>query len=183
MADDIDPQETREWLDAMEALIQHGGRERAAFMLFTLAAKAYEKGLKLPTAITTPYRNTIHFTEEKRMSGDLFMERRIRSLVRWNALAMVMRANKREDGLGGHIATFSSAAMLYDIGFNYFFRGGEGEQQADLIYYQGHSAPGIYARSFLERRFDEDKLDNFRREVDGNGLSSYPHPWLMPDYC
>ena len=182
MADDIDPQETREWLDAMEALIQHGGRERAAFMLFTLAAKAYEKGLKLPTAITTPYRNTIHFTEEKRMSGDLFMERRIRSLVRWNALAMVMRANKREDGLGGHIATFSSAAMLYDIGFNYFFRGGEGEQQADLIYYQGHSAPGIYAHSFLERRFDEDKLDNFRREVDGNGLSSYPHPWLMPDY-
>jgi pyruvate dehydrogenase E1 component len=177
--DDIDPQETREWLDALEALIQHGGRERAAFILYTLAAQAYEKGLKLPTAITTPYRNTIHFTEEKRMPGDLFMERRIRSLIRWNALAMVMRANKREDGLGGHIATFSSAALLYDIGFNYFFRGGE---KPDLIYYQGHSAPGIYARSFLERRLDEEQLDNFRREVDGKGLSSYPHPWLMPDY-
>ncbi len=182
MLEDTDPQETREWLEAMEALVQHGGRERAAYILFTLAAKAYEKGLKLPTAITTPYRNTLHFTEEKRMPGDLFMERRIRSLVRWNALAMVMRANKREDGLGGHIATFSSAAMLYDIGFNYFFRGGDGKQQADLIYYQGHSAPGIYARSFLERRLDENQLDNFRREVGGNGLSSYPHPWLMPDY-
>lgn len=182
MVDDIDPQETREWLDAMESLIQYGGRERAAFMLFTLAAKAYEKGLKLPTAITTPYRNTIHFTEEKRMPGDMFIERRIRSLVRWNAMAMVMRTNKKEEGLGGHIATFSSAALLYDIGFNYFFRGGEGTQQADLIYYQGHSAPGIYARSFLERRLEESQLDNFRREVDGNGLSSYPHPWLMPDY-
>ncbi|HQQ62582.1 MAG TPA: pyruvate dehydrogenase (acetyl-transferring), homodimeric type, partial [Pseudomonadales bacterium] len=182
MVDDIDPQETREWLEAMDALIQYGGRERAAFILLTLAAKAYEKGLKLPTAITTPYRNTIHFTEEKRMPGDVYIERRIRSLVRWNALAMVMRANKREDGMGGHIATFSSAAMLYDIGFNYFFRGGDGKQQADLIYYQGHSAPGIYARSFLERRLDEEQLDNFRREVGGNGLSSYPHPWLMPDY-
>ena len=188
MLEDIDPQETREWLDAMEALIQHGGRERAAFMLFTLAAKAYEQGLKLPSAITTPYRNTLHFTEEKRMPGDVFMERRIRSLIRWNALAMVMRANKLNDGMGGHIATFSSAAMLYDIGFNYFFRGGpfqraDGtEQQADLIYYQGHSAPGIYARSYLERRLDETQLDHFRREVNGNGLSSYPHPWLMPDY-
>ena len=177
--DDIDVQETREWLDAMESLVRHGGKERAAFILYTLAAKAYEQGLKLPSAITTPYRNTIHFTDEKRMPGDVFIERRIRSLIRWNAMAMVMRANKREHGLGGHIATFSSAAMLYDIGFNYFFRGGE---KADLIYYQGHSAPGIYARSFLERRLTEEQLDNFRREVGGNGLSSYPHPRLMPDY-
>lgn len=179
---DIDPQETREWLDALEALIRHNGKERAAYILYTLAARGYQQGLKLPTAITTPYRNTIHFTQEKRMPGDIFIERRIRSLVRWNAMAMVMRANERESGLGGHIASFSSAALLYDIGFNYFFRGGEGEQQADLIFYQGHSAPGIYARSFLERRLDESHLDNFRREVDGGGLSSYPHPWLMPDY-
>lgn len=177
--DDIDVQETREWLDAMESLVRHGGKDRAAFILYTLAAKAYEQGLKLPSAITTPYRNTIHFTEEKRMPGDVFIERRIRSLIRWNAMAMVMRANRREHGLGGHIATFSSAAMLYDIGFNYFFRGGE---KADLIYYQGHSAPGIYARSFLERRLSEEQLDNFRREVGGKGLSSYPHPRLMPDY-
>ncbi|MCC7516566.1 MAG: pyruvate dehydrogenase (acetyl-transferring), homodimeric type [Pseudomonadales bacterium] len=176
---DIDPQETREWLDAMESLVRHGGRERAAFILYTLAAKAYEQGLKLPSAITTPYRNTIHFTEEKRMPGDVFIERRIRSLIRWNAMAMVMRANTYDSGLGGHIATFSSAAMLYDIGFNYFFRGGE---KADLIYYQGHSAPGIYARSFLERRLTEEQINNFRREVEGNALSSYPHPWLMPDY-
>lgn len=187
MLEDIDPQETREWLDAMESLVRHGGKERAAFMLFTLAAKAYAQGLKLPTAITTPYRNSIHFTEEKRIPGDVFMDRRIRSLVRWNAMAMVMRANANEDGLGGHIATFSSAAMLYDIGFNYFFRASHtredgSEQLSDLIYYQGHSAPGIYARSYLERRFDEQHLDNFRREVNGNGLSSYPHPWLMPDY-
>jgi pyruvate dehydrogenase E1 component len=179
VVDDIDVQETREWLDAMESLVRHGGKDRAAFILYTLAAKAYEQGLKLPSAITTPYRNTIHFTEEKRMPGDVFIERRIRSLIRWNAMAMVMRANKRESGLGGHIATFSSAAMLYDIGFNYFFRGGE---KSDLIYYQGHSAPGIYARSFLERRLTEEQLDNFRREVGGNGLSSYPHPRLMPDY-
>ncbi len=177
--DDIDVQETQEWLDAMESLVRHGGKDRAAFILYTLAAKAYEQGLKLPSAITTPYRNTIHFTDEKRMPGDVFIERRIRSLIRWNAMAMVMRANKRESGLGGHIATFSSAAMLYDIGFNYFFRGGE---KADLIYYQGHSAPGIYARSFLERRLTEEQLDNFRREVNGGGLSSYPHPHLMPDY-
>ena len=187
MLEDIDPQETREWLDAMDALVQHGGRERAAFMLYTLAAKAYQQGLKLPSAITTPYRNTLHFTEEKRIPGDVYMDRRIRSLVRWNAMAMVMRANAKDDGIGGHIATFSSAAMLYDIGFNYFFRAkhtrADGiEQQSDLVYYQGHSAPGIYARSYLERRLDETQLDNFRHEVNGNGLSSYPHPWLMPEY-
>ncbi len=157
-------------------------------MLFTLAAKAYEQGLKLPSAITTPYRNTLHFTEEKRMPGDVFMERRIRSLIRWNAWPWSCAPINMKKVSGGHIATFSSAAMLYDIGFNYFFRGGAfpredgSEQQSDLIYYQGHSAPGIYARSYLERRLDETQLDNFRREVKGNGLSSYPHPWLMPDY-
>lgn len=179
---DIDQQETREWLDALDSLIKHAGKERASQILYKLAAEGYQQGLQLPSAITTPYRNTIHFTQEKRMPGDIFIERRIRSLVRWNAMAMVMRANQRESGLGGHIASFSSAALLYDIGFNYFFRGGDGKQDADLIFYQGHSAPGIYARSFLERRLDEDDLDNFRREVDGSGLSSYPHPWLMPDY-
>ena len=116
------------------------------------------------------------------MPGDVYTERRIRSLIRWNALAMVMRANERNDGLGGHISSFSSSATLYDIGFNYFFRGPDYSYGADLVYYQGHIAPGIYARSYLEGRLNEDQLDNFRQEVDGNGLSSYPHPWLMPDY-
>ena len=139
-------------------------------------------GTRLPTAITTPFRNTIPPTSERRMPGDLFMERRIRSLVRWNALAMVMRANENDEGLGGHISSFSSSATLYDVGFNYFFRGPGDGYQADMIFYQGHSAPGMYARSYLEGRLSEEQLDNFRREVDGAGLSSYPHPWLMPDY-
>jgi pyruvate dehydrogenase E1 component len=135
----------------------------------------------LPYTVATPYRNTIPANREAFMPGDLFMERRIRSLIRWNALAMVVRANRRGGDLGGHISTFASAATLYDVGFNYFFRGPTEDQAGDLIYFQGHSAPGIYARSFLEGRLDESDLDAFRREVDG-GLSSYPHPWLMADY-
>ncbi|MBL33659.1 MAG: pyruvate dehydrogenase (acetyl-transferring), homodimeric type [Oceanospirillaceae bacterium] len=182
MTQDVDVYETQEWLDSLHATIRHAGPERAAFLLKTLFDNALAKGVDLPPAITTPYRNTIPTDKEKRMPGDLFMERRIRSLVRWNALAMVMRANDNDEGLGGHIASFSSAATLYDVGFNYFFRGNEDGNLGDLIYFQGHSAPGIYARSYLEGRFDEEQLDNFRREVDGNGLSSYPHPWLMPDY-
>jgi len=182
MTQDVDIQETQEWLDSLRATIRHAGPERAAFLLKALFDNATEKGVELPSAITTPYRNTIAVSKEKRMPGDLFMERRIRSLIRWNALAMVMRANDNDEGLGGHIASFSSAATLYDIGFNYFFRGNEDGHLGDLIYFQGHSAPGIYARSYLEGRFDEEQLDSFRREVDGNGLSSYPHPWLMPDY-
>lgn len=182
MQEDIDSLETKEWLDALHSVIRYSGKDRAAFLLKQLTDRANHSGVKLPAAITTPYRNTIPTIDEKRMPGDLFMERRIRSLIRWNALAMVMRANDNDDGLGGHISSFSSAATLYDIGFNYFFRGSIDGQPGDLIYYQGHSAPGMYARSYLEGRIDEDQLDNFRREVDGNGLSSYPHPWLMPDY-
>ncbi len=177
--DDRDPQETREWLESLDSVLKNQGRGRTAFLLKTLAEHAAQAGTKMPAAITTPFRNTIEPTAEKRMPGDLFMERRIRSLIRWNAMAMVIRANDNDDGLGGHIATFSSAATLYDVGFNYFWRGGD---KADLIYYQGHSAPGMYARSYLEGRFTEEQLDNFRREVGGHGLSSYPHPWLMPDY-
>tara|TARA_R110000787_G_scaffold102680_5_gene208743 strand:+ start:7900 stop:10551 length:2652 start_codon:yes stop_codon:yes gene_type:complete len=179
---DLDPEETREWLDSLDAVIRHQGRERAAYLLKQLVDRADQVDLPLPRAMTTPFRNTIPVTREKRMPGDLFMERRIRSLIRWNALAMVMRANKNDEGLGGHIATFSSAATLYDVGFNYFFRGRTESHLGDLIYFQGHSSPGIYARSYLEGRLTEKQLDNFRREVDGEGLSSYPHPWLMPDY-
>lgn len=179
---DEDPQETQEWLDALDSVVQSHGKSRAAFLLQQLGAKAVDQRVKLPAAITTPFRNTLPPEAEKRMPGDLFMERRIRSLVRWNALAMVMRANVRDSSLGGHISSFSSSATLYDVGFNYFFRGEQNGQEADLIFYQGHIAPGIYARSFLEGRFTEEQMDNFRREVDGKGLSSYPHPWLMPDY-
>ncbi|WHI48645.1 pyruvate dehydrogenase (acetyl-transferring), homodimeric type [Microbulbifer sp. VAAF005] len=182
MHEDTDNLETQEWLDALQAVIRYSGKERAAFLLKQLSDRATDVGVQLPAAITTPYRNSIPPNAEKRMPGDLFMERRIRSLIRWNALAMVVRANQNDDGLGGHISSFSSAATLYDVGFNYFFRGNEGEERGDLIFFQGHSAPGIYARSYLEGRFDEEQLDNFRREVNGNGLSSYPHPWLMPEY-
>ncbi|HEB27504.1 MAG TPA: pyruvate dehydrogenase (acetyl-transferring), homodimeric type [Porticoccus sp.] len=183
MQKDIDPVETQEWLESLDSVLKYQGEERTAYLLQQLLDRATATGVGMPNAITTPYRNTIPTTREKRMPGDLFMDRRIRSLIRWNALAMVMRANKNpEEGLGGHIASFASSATLYDIGFNYFFRGGEGENLGDLIYFQGHSAPGIYARSYLERRFDEEDLDSYRREVDGKGLSSYPHPWLMPDY-
>ncbi|MEJ2531492.1 MAG: pyruvate dehydrogenase (acetyl-transferring), homodimeric type [Halioglobus sp.] len=182
MAEDTDPQETREWLDALDAVVKYSGPKRASYLLIELAKHAVESRLRLPAAITSPFRNTIAPADQKMMPGDLFMERRIRSLVRWNALAMVMRANDNDEGLGGHISSFSSSATLYDVGFNYFFRGTESSHPGDLVYYQGHSAPGMYARSYLEGRLDEDQLDNFRREVDGNGLSSYPHPWLMPHY-
>ncbi|GHD38009.1 pyruvate dehydrogenase (acetyl-transferring), homodimeric type [Parahalioglobus pacificus] len=182
MIDDLDPIETREWMDALDDVVKHGGATRAGQLMLDVAKHAAEIGVRLPAAITTPFRNTIAPADERQMPGDLFMERRIRSLVRWNALAMVMRGNDNDEGLGGHISSFSSSATLYDIGCNYFFRGTEGGHPGDLVFYQGHSAPGMYARSYLEGRLNEDQLDNFRREVDGNGLSSYPHPWLMPDY-
>ncbi len=180
--EDKDPLETQEWVEALDSVMRNSGKGRAAYLLKSLAEQAGNAGTRLPPAIMTPYRNTIPVNSEKRMPGDMFVERRIRSLIRWNALAMVMRANDRSPGIGGHISSFSSSATLYDVGFNYFFRGPNHPCGGDLIYFQGHIAPGIYARSFLEGRFDEQQLDNFRSEVDGNGLSSYPHPWLMPDY-
>jgi len=160
------------------------GIDRANFLLSELSDRVTKVGGRVPYSVNTPYRNTIPLEQEAVMPGDMFMERRIRSLIRWNALAMVVRANKRDGTLGGHISSFASSATLYDVGFNYFFRGpGEsGENLGDLIYFQGHAAPGIYARSFLEGRLSEKRLDSFRQEVDGDGLSSYPHPWLMPDY-
>ena len=183
---DRDQEETREWLDALEFVLNNDGVERANFLLERLSARMTKTGARLPYTITTPYRNTIPSSQEAFMPGDLFMERRIRSLIRWNALAMVVRTNRREGDLGGHISSFASSATLYDVGFNYFFRGGDddrdGQPVSDLVYFQGHASPGIYARSFLEGRLSEAQLDDFRREVAGRGLSSYPHPWLMPDY-
>jgi len=180
--DDLDPTETREWLEALDSICRSQGDDRASYILAQLNARATENGIDLPQSVTTHFCNTIPAVREKIMPGDLFMERRIRSLVRWNALAMVMLANAQSEGIGGHIASFSSAATLYDVGFNYFFRGSSDDVPGDLVFFQGHSSPGMYARSFLEGRLSVDQLDKFRREVDGTGLSSYPHPWLMPDY-
>lgn len=180
--EDADPEETGEWLAALEDVLEYGGESRAGFLLKRLAGRMIRIGAQLPYTFRMPYKNTIPATREARMPGDLFMERKIRSIVRWNALAMVMRANLNDDELGGHISSFSSSATLYDVGFNHFFRAPTKTHPGDLIYYQGHSSPGIYARSFLEGRLTEQHLDHFRREVGGAGLSSYPHPWLMPDY-
>ena len=180
--DDIDPLETQEWLDALESVLDNEGEDRAHYLMTRLGELASRSGTPLPYAITTPYRNTIPVTHEARMPGDLFMERRIRSLVRWNALAMVMRTNQQDPDLGGHISTFASSATLYDIGFNYFFKAPTEEHGGDLVFFQGHASPGIYARAFMEGRISEEQMENFRQEVDGKGLSSYPHPWLMPDF-
>ncbi|GAB3474461.1 pyruvate dehydrogenase (acetyl-transferring), homodimeric type [Azotobacter salinestris] len=179
---DLDPIETQEWLDSLESVLDQEGEDRAHYLLTRMGELATRTGAQLPYAITTPYRNTIPVTHEAPMPGDLFMERRIRSLVRWNALATVMRANKKDPDLGGHISTFASSATLYDIGFNYFFQAPTAEHGGDLIYFQGHASPGVYARAFLEGRLSEAQLENYRQEVDGNGLSSYPHPHLMPDF-
>ncbi|WP_185267795.1 pyruvate dehydrogenase (acetyl-transferring), homodimeric type [Halopseudomonas xiamenensis] len=181
--EDIDPLETQEWLDALESVLDtEEGEKRAEYLIQRMGELASRSGTQLPYAITTPYRNTIPVTHEAAMPGDLFMERRIRSMVRWNALAMVMRANLQDPDLGGHISTFASSATLYDIGFNYFFKAPTEEHGGDLVFYQGHASPGIYARAFLEGRISEEQMTNYRQEVDGNGLSSYPHPWLMPDF-
>jgi pyruvate dehydrogenase E1 component len=179
---DPDPQETQEWLAALDGVIAHEGPERAHFLLETLIEKARRSGAYLPFSPNTAYINTIPSHAEVPLPGDPAIEYRIRSLVRWNALAMVIQANRQEGDLGGHIATFQSAATLYDVGYDYFFRGPEAPGGADLLYLQGHSSPGIYARAFLEGRLSENQLKHFRQEVQGQGLPSYPHPWLMPDF-
>jgi len=179
---DTDPQETREWIESLASILEREGVERAHFLLDQLVDHARRSGAHLPYDATTAYVNTIPVTQQPRVPGDPGIERRIRSLIRWNALAMVVNANRSSSELGGHIASFASAATLYDVGFNHFFRGPEAENGGDLVYFQGHSAPGIYARAFLEGRIGEAELRAFRREVEVKGLSSYPHPYLMPDF-
>lgn len=179
--DDEDAAETSEWLGALVSVLEHKGPERATWLLNRLTDVAREQGL-YRSHLHSPYINTISTRDEPHYPGDIFMERRIRSLVRWNAMAMVMRANQNDDELGGHIASFASAATLYDVAMNHFFRAATEDFGGDLVYYQGHSSPGIYAWAFLEGRLTEEQLENFRREVDGKGISSYPHPWLMPDF-
>ena len=179
---DIDPAETKEWLESLTAVLNNDGKERAQFLIKQLIEHSYKEGSDLVLSRNTPYINTIPPDEEVKSSGDQNLERKIRSLIRWNAAAMVVRANKKNPELGGHIGTFASAATLYDIGMNHFWRAKNNKFGGDLIYFQGHSAPGMYARAFLEGRINERELDRFRQEVKPGGLSSYPHPWLMPKF-
>ena len=179
---DLDPEETREWMEALQSVIEREGPDRANFLLERLVNEARRAGAYIPYNANTAYLNTIPPEREERSPGDAVLEEKIRALVRWNAMATVIRANKESSELGGHIASFASAATLYDIGFNHFFRAANDKFLGDLVYIQGHSAPGVYARAYLEGRITEDQLSNFRQEVDGKGLSSYPHPWLMPDF-
>jgi len=181
-ANDVDPQETREWLDALAAVIAEEGPERAHFLLEQLVDQARRSGAYLPYNATTAYVNTIPVHLQTRHPGDTAMERRIKALIRWNAVACVMRANEKAPGVGGHIASFQSSATLYDVGFNHFFRAQPDGHGGDLVYFQGHSAPGIYARAFIEGRISEEQFGNFRQETGGQGIPSYPHPWLMPDF-
>jgi len=179
---DIDNQETQEWLDALNAVIETEGVERAHFLIESMIDQARRSGANLPYKATTAYVNTIPTHLQQRHPGNPDMERRIRALIRWNAIMTVLRANEKSPGVGGHIASFQSAATLYDVGFNHFFRAANDKFQGDLVYFQGHSSPGVYARAFLEGRISEEQLTNFRMETGGKGLSSYPHPWLMPDF-
>ena len=179
---DGDTQETKEWLDSLNSVINKEGLERAHFLIEAMIDQARRSGLNLPYKATTAYVNTIPSNLQIERPGDWYIERRIRALIRWNAVMTVLRANKKTPGIGGHIASFQSAATLYDVGFNHFFRAANKNFDGDLIYFQGHSSPGIYARAFLEGRINEDQLNNFRMETRGHGLSSYPHPWLMPNF-
>src|SRR5262245_61281458 len=168
ITEDADPQETAEWLDSLAALIAHQGPDRARFLLETLLAAANKAGAKLPAGVTTPYVNTIAFDEQPPFPGNRDLERRIKSAVRWNAMAMVLKANKNTN-VGGHIATFASAATLYEIGFNHFFRGKTDSHTGDVVFFQGHASPGMYARAYLDGRISEDKLEHFRQELKPGG--------------
>ena len=176
---DADPLETREWLEAFDALVEREGRERATFLLRKLLEHARARRVPMPPVLNTPYRNSIALADQPQFAGNLEIEQRLVAMVRWNALAMVVRANRAHPELGGHIASYASAADLFEVGFNHFFRAG---RDGDLVYFQPHSAPGVYARAFLEGRLTEEQLDHYRREVEGKGLSSYCHPWLMPEF-
>lgn len=182
MKQDEDPIETQEWLDALASVLVTEGRERAEYLLKTLTQQAQQAGCRLGETLNTPYKNTLSSEKESILSGDSAIERRLRALIRWNAATMVVRAGRIDPDLGGHIGTFASSATLYDVGFNHFWRASNNAQNGDLLYIQGHASPGIYARSYLEGVLSESQLDHFRQEVDGRGLSSYPHPWLMPHY-
>jgi len=180
--EDIDPQETREWLESMDSVLEAYGTDRAHFLLNSMIDHARRSGAYLPYSATTAYLNTIPLHQQPDYPGDRALERRIEAYIRWNAMAMVVQANRRSSEYGGHIATYASAAALYEVGFNHFWRAPSKDHGGDLVFVQGHSSPGIYARAYLEGRLSEDQLNHFRQEVVGDGLSSYPHPWLMPEF-
>lgn len=182
LKNDVDPIETNDWLAAIDSLIREEGIERAQFIIDQVMQQARAGGVSLPSGITTDYVNTIPVSEQPAYPGNLEIERRIRSYVRWNAVMMVLRGQKKDLDLGGHLSTFQSAATMYEVGFNHFFKAATEKNGGDLVFFQGHAAPGMYARAFLEERLTEEQLDNFRQEVHGKGLSSYPHPKLMPDF-
>ena len=180
---ELEALETREWLESLDYVLQSGGPARVGRLLRALSDHARLHGVKRPFTANTPYINTIAASEQPPFPGSREIERRIKSLVRWNVLAMVVRANKLEEGIGGHISTYASAATLYEVGFNHFLKDKGEDHDGDIIYFQGHAAPGIYARAFVEGRIGTGRLEHFRRELrPGGGLSSYPHPWLMPDF-
>jgi pyruvate dehydrogenase E1 component len=179
---DVDPEETQEWLDSLTAVVEAQGKTRARFLMSKLLERARELQVGHPATVSTPYVNTIPPEEEPWFPGNEYIERRIRAYIRWNAAVMVVKANKHADGIGGHLSTYASSASLYEVGFNWFFRGKDDGLAGDHLFIQGHATPGIYARAFLEGRLTEEQLDNFRREIGGNGLSSYPHPRLMPEF-
>ncbi|HUQ63294.1 MAG TPA: pyruvate dehydrogenase (acetyl-transferring), homodimeric type [Acidimicrobiales bacterium] len=179
---DIDPDETAEWVDSLDAVTDERGKSRARFIVLKLLERARELQIGFPATVSTPYINSIAPEQEPWFPGDENMERRIRAFIRWNAAVMVTRANSKAHGIGGHLATYASSAALYEVGFNHFFRGKDDGTSGDQVFFQGHAAPGIYARAFLEGRLADDHLDNFRQEIGGNGLSSYPHPRLMPEF-
>ncbi|MBM9603564.1 pyruvate dehydrogenase (acetyl-transferring), homodimeric type [Desulfopila inferna] len=179
---DPDPQETQDWLDSLEGVIRHEGKEKADFLLQELTDRARSRGVVTSPGILSPYCNTIPPEEGEKFPDDSTVARNVAAYVRWNAMAMVAKANKNGKSLGGHIATYTSVSAMYEVGFNWFFRGPDSKYGADLIYFQGHSSPGVYARAYVEGRLDDKQLEHFRREVDGHGLSSYPHPYLMPNF-
>jgi pyruvate dehydrogenase E1 component len=180
--DDIDPLETGEWLESIDSVLSQHGPERAHFLLNQMIDYARRSGAYLPYSPNTAYLNTIGTARQPEYPGDRSLERRIEAYLRWNAMAMVVNANRVSTEYGGHISSYASSATLYEVGFNHFWRGATDKQEGDMVFIQGHSSPGIYARAFLEGRLSEQELNRFRQEVGGGGLSSYPHPWLMPDF-
>ena len=180
---DIDPQETGEWLEALDGIISSAGPDRASYLLAQLLNRASNMGVTSPLRLNTAYKNSIPPEQEVPYPGDLAIEERIEAIMRWNAMAMVVRQNKYDPHIGGHISTYASLATLTEVAANHFFRGSYGDQPGDFVYYQGHASPGMYARAFVEGRLSEEHLKNFRHELrDTPGLSSYPHPWLMPNF-
>ena len=179
---DVDALETQEWLQALESVVREEGVERAQYLLEQVLEQARLDGVDMPTGTTTNYVNTIPVDQEPAYPGDVNLERRIRSIIRWNAIMIVLRASKKDLDLGGHMASYQSSAAFYEVCFNHFFKAPNEVDGGDLVYYQGHISPGIYARAFVEGRLTAEQLDNFRQEVDGKGLPSYPHPKLMPEF-